>query len=58
MWLVLAKYGVPDDVISMIKSLHDSMQAGITLNGSLASVEVSNGLKHPRHLDDRAELCL
>jgi len=26
------------------------MQAGITLNGNLAGVEVSNGLRYPRHI--------
>ena len=41
MWLALAKYGVPN----VIKSLHDNMQAGITLDGNLANIEVSNGLR-------------
>ena len=44
-WLVLAKHGVPDILISVIKSLHDSMQAGISMEGNLANINVSNGLR-------------
>ena len=33
MWLILAKYGVPDVVICFIRSLHDNMLAGISLGG-------------------------
>ena len=33
MWLVLAKYRVPDVVICLIRSLHDNMLAGIYLGG-------------------------
>ena len=33
MWLVLAKYGVPDVVICLIRSLHGNMLAGISLGG-------------------------
>ena len=35
MWLVLAKYGEPNVAISVIKSLHDNTQAGITMDGNL-----------------------
>ena len=45
MWLVLAKNGVPDVMISVIKSLHDNIHAGISLDGNLATIEVSNGLR-------------
>ena len=45
MSLVLAKYGVPDVMISVIKSLHDNMHAGISVDGNLAIIEVSNGLR-------------
>ena len=33
MWLILAKYGVPDVVICLIRSLHDNMLAGVSLGG-------------------------
>jgi len=45
MWLVLAKYGVSDVMISLIKSLHDNMHAGVSLDGNLATIEASNGLR-------------
>jgi len=45
MWLFLAKYGVPDVMVSVIKSLHDNMHAGVSLNVNLATIEVSNGLR-------------
>jgi len=32
-------------MISVIKSLHDNMHAGISLDGNLATIEVSNGLR-------------
>jgi len=35
-WLVLAKYGMAEVMISVIKSLHDNMHAGVTLDGNLA----------------------
>ena len=45
MWLILAKYGVlPDVLISLIGSLHENVQAGISLGG-LANIEVSNYLR-------------
>ena len=31
MWQIFAKYGVPDVVICLIRSLHDNMLAGISL---------------------------
>ena len=33
MWQILAKYGVPDVVICLIRSLHDNMLAAISLGG-------------------------
>ena len=45
MWLILAKYGVTDVVICLIRSLHDNMLAGISLGGDSASFAVSNGLR-------------
>ena len=32
-WLILAKYGVPDAVICLIRSMHDNMLAGVSLGG-------------------------
>ena len=41
---------MPDVVISVIKSLYYNMQAGITLGGNLANIEVSNSLRQGRVL--------
>ena len=45
MWLILVKYGVPEKLVNIIKSFHDNMQAGITVNDNVAHVTVSNGLR-------------
>ena len=39
------KYGVPEKLISIIRSFHDNMQAGISINDDVAHVTVSNGLR-------------
>ena len=44
MWFILAKYGVPDFLVNVIKSLYENMQVGISLE-NLANTEVSNGLR-------------
>ena len=39
MWLILAKYAVPDVVICLIRSLHDNMLAGISLVSKLCGFQ-------------------
>ena len=45
MWMILSKYGVPEKLISIIRSFHDNMQVGISINGDVSHVTVSNGLR-------------
>jgi len=45
MWLILSKYGVPEKLISLIRSFHDDMQAEISVGDNVAQVVVSNGLR-------------
>ena len=44
-WLILSQYGVPAKLVSLIRSFHDDMQAGISVGDSVAQIVVSNGLK-------------
>ena len=44
LWCVLQKYGIPQSMINMIRSLHDGMQAEVTADGQVApKFEVCNG---------------
>ena len=45
MRMILSKYGIPGKLISTIRSCHDNMQAGISINDDVAYVTVSNGLR-------------
>ena len=46
LWRVLAKYGVPPSMLSVIHSLHDGMKAEVTVDGQVApDFEVCNGLR-------------
>ena len=45
MWLILAKFGVPDKLIHLIRSFHDNMQAGISIADNVVHMTVSNGLR-------------
>ena len=46
LWCVLKKYGVPHSMLTVIRSLHDGMQAEVTVNGQVApKFEVCNGLR-------------
>ena len=46
MWMALAKLGVPDPVIQLIKSFHNNMEANIRLDGNtLNPITVENGLR-------------
>ena len=45
MWMILSKYGIPERLISIIRSFHDNMQARISINDDVAHVTVSNGLR-------------
>ena len=45
LWRVLAKYGIPPSMLSVIHSLHDGMKAKVTVDGQVApDFEVCNGL--------------
>ena len=44
LWEVLAKLGVPDPTIQLIKAFHQDMQATIQLDGqTLEPIDVDNG---------------
>ena len=46
MWMALAKLGVPEPVIQLIKSFHNNMEANIRLDGNtLNPITVENGLR-------------
>ena len=46
LWLALAKLGVPESIIQLIKSFHQGMEATIQLDGStLDPIAVDNGLR-------------
>ena len=46
LWHVLQKYGIPQSMINVIRSLHDGMQAEVTVDGQVApKFEVCNGLR-------------
>lgn len=46
MWLALRKLGVPDQIIKLIQSFHESMEAQIRLDGELLKdITVENGLR-------------
>ena len=37
MWMILSKYGIPEKLISIVRSFHDNMQAGISINDGCCS---------------------
>ena len=46
LWCVLQKFGIPQSMINVIRSLHDGMQAEVTVDGQVApKFEVCNGLR-------------
>ena len=46
MWMALAKLGVPDETIQLIKSFHQDMKARIRMGGEmLEPIDVKNGLR-------------
>ena len=40
MWLILSKYGVTEKLVSLIRSFHDDIQAGISVGDNVAQVAV------------------
>ena len=43
---MLKKYGVPQSMLNVIRSLHDSMSAEVTVDGQVApEFEACNGLR-------------
>jgi len=45
MWLILIMHSVPEKLVNLVKSFHEDMQAGISVDDSIAQVVVSNGLR-------------
>ena len=46
LWTILAKCGVPPTMLSIIRSLHDGMQAGVRVGSTVTdNFEVQNGLR-------------
>ncbi len=46
LWYALERYGVPDSLLRIVRSLHDGMQAQVTVDGQVAPMfEVRNGLR-------------
>ena len=46
LWIALQKLGVPDDLITLIKSFHQDMKARLRVDGEmLEEIEVANGLR-------------
>ena len=46
LWCVLKKYGVPHSMLTVIRALHDGMQAEVTVDGQVApKFEMCNGLR-------------
>ena len=46
LWHVLRKYGVLPSLVNIIRSLHDSMKAEVTVDGAVTpETEVTNGLR-------------
>ena len=46
LWHVLRKYGVLPSLVNIIRSLHDSMKAEVTVDGAITpEAEVTNGLR-------------
>ena len=46
LWLILAKAGLPDGLITIIRSFHDGMEAVMaTAGGTTQPIYVDNGLR-------------
>ena len=46
MWIALAKLGMPEETVQLIKSFHQDMKARILMDGTmLEEIEVKNGLR-------------
>ena len=46
LWAVLARFGVPPTMLSIIRSFHDGMQAGVRVGSTVTdNFEVQNSLK-------------
>ena len=46
LWQVLKKYGFPSTLVNIIRSLHDSMKAEVTVGGSTTpEIQVTNGFR-------------
>ena len=46
LWIALRKLGVPDDLLTLIKSFHQDMKARLRVDGEmLEEIKVANGLR-------------
>tara|TARA_B110001454_G_scaffold15635_1_gene14033 strand:+ start:278 stop:3463 length:3186 start_codon:yes stop_codon:yes gene_type:complete len=46
LWKIMAKFGIPDKFIAIIRSFHEGMQASVSVEGEASnSFQVSNGVK-------------
>ncbi len=46
LWSALERYGVPDSLLMIVRSLHDGMQAQVAVDGQVAPMfEVRNGFR-------------
>ena len=46
LWKIMAKFGIPDKFIAIIRSFHEGMQASVSVDGeSSSSFQVNNGVK-------------
>ena len=46
LWKIMAKFGIPDKFIGIVRSFHEGMQASVSVDGeSSNSFEVTNGVK-------------
>ena len=46
LWKIMAKFGIPEKFIAIIRSFHDEMQASVSVEGESSSAfQVSNGVK-------------
>ena len=46
LWKIMAKFGIPEKFIAIIRSFHDEMQASVSVEGESSSAfQVTNGVK-------------
>ena len=49
LWKILRQYGIPEVMVNMLRSLHDGMEAEVTISSFTSpSFSVTNGLRQGR----------